>query len=147
MKIRPADASDLQAITRIIAAAYHKYIERIGKPPGPMIDDYANHIRHHTVWVAETKRSVLGLIVLIPEHDHLALDNVAVDPAQHGQGVGRSLMTFAEQEAARRGYTELRLYTHEKMTENLAMYPALGWQETGRSEQAGYQRVFFRKAI
>jgi hypothetical protein len=56
-------------------------------------------------------------------------------------------MTFAEQEAVRRGYNELRLYTHEKMTENLVMYPALGWQETGRGEQAGYQRVFFRKQV
>ena len=147
MEIRPANASDLPAITGIIAAAYQKYVTRIGKPPGPMLDDYATHIRRHTAWVAETQHAIRGLIVLIPEQDHLALDNVAVDPRHHGRGVGRALMTFAEQEAARRGYTELRLYTHEKMTENLTMYPALGWQETSRGEQAGYQRVFFRKPI
>ncbi|HYZ21397.1 MAG TPA: GNAT family N-acetyltransferase, partial [Rhodopila sp.] len=86
-----------------------------------------------------------GLIVLIPKPDHLLLDNIAVDPARHSRGIGRALLRFAESEAARRGYTELRLYTHEKMTENLAMYPALGWQETGRAEQDGYHRVFFRK--
>ena len=56
-------------------------------------------------------------------------------------------MRFAETEASRRGYGELRLYTHATMTENLAMYPALGWQETGRGEQAGYQRVFFSKRV
>jgi len=33
------------------------------------------------------------------------------------------------------------------MTENVAMYLALGWLETGRGEQAGYQRVFFRKPV
>jgi GNAT superfamily N-acetyltransferase len=147
VKIRPANASDLSAMTRIITDAYHKYIDRIGKPPGPMLDDYAARIQNHTAWVAESAGSAIGLIVLVPEQDHLALDNVAVDPAHHGRGVGRALMTFAEQEAARRGYTELRLYTHEKMTENLTMYRALGWQETGRGEQAGYQRVFFRKSI
>jgi hypothetical protein len=56
-------------------------------------------------------------------------------------------MQFAEKEASRRGYGELRLYTHVTMTENIAMYLALGWQETGRGEQAGYQRVFFRKPV
>jgi len=147
MKIRPASASDLSAMTRIIADAYHKYVQRIGKAPGPMLDDYPAHVRRHTAWVVESDAMVLGLIVLLPERDHLMLDNVAVDPAHHGRGVGRALMTFAEQEAVRRGYTELRLYTHEMMTENLAMYPALGWQETGRGEQAGYRRVFFRKPV
>jgi GNAT superfamily N-acetyltransferase len=145
--IRPAAISDLDAMTRIVAEAYTKYIERIGKPPGPMLDDYAAHIRNHAAWVIVSDGAVAGLIVLLPEEDHLLLDNVAVDPARHGRGVGKALMQFAEQEASRRGYSELRLYTHQMMTENLAMYPALGWQETGRGEQAGYQRVFFRKKV
>lgn len=145
--IRPAGMSDRDAITRIVVEAYTKYIGRIGKAPGPMLDDYAAHIRNHTAWVIECEGSVAGLIVLLPEDDHLLLENVAVEPARHGQGIGRTLMQFAEQEASRRGYSEIRLYTHETMTENLAMYPALGWQETGRGEQAGYQRVFFRKRL
>jgi len=147
MNIRPASVSDLPAMTKIVADAYHKYIERIGKAPGPMLDDYLSHVRRGTVWVADHDEEVSGLIVLLPADDHLLLDNVAVSPARHGCGIGRVLMAFAEKEAIRRGYTELRLYTHEKMTENLAMYPALGWKEVGRGEQAGYQRVFFRKPV
>ncbi len=147
MRIRLADVEDLPSVARIIAAAYGKYIERIGKPPGPMLDDYAAHVRARAAWVVENHGAVAGLLVLLPEGDHLLLDNVAVDPEWHGHGLGRALMLFAEQEARRRGYGELRLYTHEKMTENLAMYPALGWQEMGRGQQAGYQRVFFRKAV
>ena len=145
--IRPASVSDLKAITQIVADAYTRYIDRIGKEPGPMLDDYAAHIRNHTAWVIERDAVVAGLIVLLPEDDHLLLDNVAVDPARHGRGIGGALMRFAEAEALRRGYHELRLYTHVMMTENLAMYPAMGWQETGRGAQAGYQRVFFRKEV
>lgn len=145
--IRPAGASDLPAIVRIVSAAYEKYVVRIGKPPGPMLDDYPSHIRAHTAWVIEIAGRVGGIIVLLPKDDHLLLDNVAVDPALQGRGIGRALMAFAEKEAQRRGYRELRLYTHEKMTENLAMYSALGWHETGRGEEAGYRRVFFRKTI
>ena len=147
MNIRPASSSDLPAMKQIVADAYHKYVKTIGKCPGPMLDDYTAHIRGHAAWVAECDGEVAGLIVLLPAEDHLLLDNVAVDPARHGRGLGRALMSFAEQEALRRGYTELRLYTHEKMTENIVMYPALGWHETGRGEQAGYQRVFFRKQV
>ena len=45
--IRPADAADLPAVERIVRAAYTMYIARIGKPPGPMLDDYAALIRAH----------------------------------------------------------------------------------------------------
>jgi ribosomal protein S18 acetylase RimI-like enzyme len=145
MPIRPADAADLPAVERIVRDAYTKYIARIGKPPGPMLDDYAALIRGHQVWVAGTP--VQGAIVLLAEPDHLLLDNVAVDPAAQGTGLGRALIAFAEAEARRRGYTELRLYTHEKMTENIALYRRTGWTETGRGEEKGFARVFFRKAV
>jgi ribosomal protein S18 acetylase RimI-like enzyme len=145
MHIRPANATDLDAVQRIVNAAYVKYVARIGKPPGPMLDDYAALIRSHCVWVAG--EPIAGLIVLIAEPDHLLLDNIAVDPTAQGTGLGRALMHFADTEARRRGYTELRLYTHQTMTENIALYARIGWTETGRSEQNGFARVFFRKAI
>ncbi|MCC6720204.1 MAG: GNAT family N-acetyltransferase [Acetobacteraceae bacterium] len=145
MRIRPADATDTPAVARIVRDAYTMYIARIGKPPGPMLDDYAALIRSHCVWVAGAP--VAGLIVLLPEADHLLLDNIAVDPAAQGTGIGRALMQFADAEAARRGYAELRLYTHLMMTENIALYARTGWTETGRGEQNGFSRVFFRKRL
>lgn len=145
MRIRPADADDLPSVERIVRDAYTKYIARIGKPPGPMLDDYAALIRAHNVWV--TGEPVAGLIVLLPEADHLLLDNIAVDPNAQGTGLGRTLMTFADAEAQRRGYRELRLYTHEMMTENIALYRRTGWTETNRATQNGFARVFFRKAV
>lgn len=145
MQIRPADATDLPAVQRIVNDAYTKYIARIGKPPGPMNDDYAALIRAHQVWVIGAP--IVGAIVLLPEADHLLLDNVAVDPAAQGLGIGRALITFAEAEARRRGFGELRLYTHETMVENIALYARTGWAETGRAEQNGFARVFFRKPL
>jgi GNAT superfamily N-acetyltransferase len=141
--IRPASAADLPDVQRIVHAAYAPYVARIGKPPGPMGDDYRALIRSHAVWVAGDP--VQGVLVLLPAPDHLLLDNVAVDPAAHGRGIGRALIGFAEAEASRRGHGELRLYTHALMTENIALYARTGWQETGRGSQAGFDRVFFRK--
>jgi len=49
--------------------------------------------------------------------------------------------------ARRHGLSQVRLYTNEAMTENLAYYPRRGYAETHRAEQGGFRRVFFSKVI
>jgi ribosomal protein S18 acetylase RimI-like enzyme len=143
--IRPAQPADRAAVEAIVAAAYSVYLERVGKPPGPMLDDYAGLIDAGAISVFETDGAIAALIVLLPKPDHLLLDNVAVRPDRQGQGLGRRLVAFAESEARRLGYSELRLYTHVTMTENIALYTRLGFSETGRGHEAGYDRVFMTK--
>jgi len=55
-EIRKARLCDVSAIQNCVEAAYQHYINRIGKPPGPMLDDYAEVIEHHKVFVAETEK-------------------------------------------------------------------------------------------
>ena len=145
--IRPAAEADLRSIAVVIRDAYTKYIDRIGKPPGPMLDDYDHRVRENSVWVLVDRGQIAAVLVLVANDDHLLLDNVAVGPCNQGKGMGRALTKFAEQEARRRGYREIRLYTHQMMQENIAMYFRLGYEEFGRGEQAGYQRVFLRKGL
>ncbi len=85
--------------------------------------------------------------MLIDKRDHLLLDNIAIAPKYQGRGHGKRLVAFAEQECARRGFAELRLYTNVVMTENVALYTHLGFEETHRGEEAGYSRVYMRKQI
>jgi len=141
--IRQANAADLHAVETIVTRAYTKYLARIGAPPGPMLDDYAARIAAQQAFVIGDP--ITGLIVLIDEPDHLLLDNIAVDPNAQGSGLGRILMDFADTEARRRGFAELRLYTHQTMVENIALYNRLGWRETGRGVSSGLARVFFSK--
>jgi GNAT superfamily N-acetyltransferase len=145
--IRRAVAADVAAIERIVHDAYVKYVARIGKQPGPMLDDYAARVAAGEVFVGVEGDEVAGILVLERASDHLLLDNIAVAPAWQGRGVGRLLLDFADAEARRAGYAELRLYTHVLMHENIALYTRLGWQEHGRGEQAGFQRVFMRKQV
>lgn len=147
VSIRQAGSRDVDAIQACVDAAYRHYIPRIGKPPGPMLDDYASRVKENSAWVAEVGGSVQGVLVLIPADGYLLLDNIAVHPDAQGQGVGRKLLDLADAEAARLGYPELRLYTHVKMTENIELYRYLGWEETGRGAQGGYERVFFRRPV
>jgi GNAT superfamily N-acetyltransferase len=145
--IRPAQAADRAAVETIVRAAYSVHVERIGKPPAPMLDDYERRIAEGQVHLLEIDGVVVAPIVLVPQVDHLLLDNIAVRPLRQGQGLGRRLIAFAEAEACRLGVAELRLYTHEKMTENIALYERLGFAETGRGREAGYDRVFMRKRV
>jgi ribosomal protein S18 acetylase RimI-like enzyme len=146
--IRAASVADVPAIEDIVRAAYCVYLPRMGgKPPGPMLDDYTARVRAGSVSVVEDGRAILGVLVLIPELDCLLLDNVAVAPEAQGRGLGRHLVEHAEAEARRLGLGCLRLYTNVAMVENVALYAALGFEETHRAEQAGYGRVFMRKRL
>jgi GNAT superfamily N-acetyltransferase len=146
-RIHAATAADASVIEQIVEQAYRHYIPRIGKPPGPMLDDYNARVSAGVVWVIEEGAAIAGIIVLLPRPDHLLLDNIAVVPARQGAGLGRRLLAFAEAEAVRRGYREIRLYTHQTMTENHRLYAAIGYEETGRGTEAGYERVFMRKRL
>jgi len=159
--IRPAVAADSPAVTGLAIAAFKRYTERIGRPAMPMTLDYATAIADHKVWLAEAERPpasasgdglplglvLLGFVLLEEQSDALLLDVIAVSPHAQGQGVGGSLLAFVEEQAQARGYSRIVLYTHEKMTENLAYYPRHGYTETHREEQHGHRRVHFAKPV
>jgi GNAT superfamily N-acetyltransferase len=146
-RIRAATAADVPAIVEIVDHAYRHYITRIGKPPGPMLDDYAARVSEGAVWVLEEGAVIAAIIVLLPAPNYLLLDNIAVSPTRQGFGLGRRLLAFAEAEALRRGHREMRLYTHQTMVENQRLYTSIGYEETGRGTEAGYERVFMRKRL
>jgi ribosomal protein S18 acetylase RimI-like enzyme len=147
LTVRPATAADLPGLRAIAAAAYAIYVPRIGREPAPMTADYKSAVARSEVWVALDGEEIAGLLVLVPHPDHLLLENIAVRPAAQGRGIGARLLALAEQEAARLGQREIRLYTNAAMTENLAYYPRHGYTMTHRAEQDGYDRVFFTKPL
>jgi ribosomal protein S18 acetylase RimI-like enzyme len=110
--------------------------------------DYATRLAAGEIWVAADGDSgPVGVLVMRPLATSLLLENVAVSPAQQRQGIGRSLISFAEDHARRLGLDEVTLYTNERMTENLRLYPALGYVEVDRRVEDGFRRVFFRKTL
>jgi ribosomal protein S18 acetylase RimI-like enzyme len=110
-------------VAALVNAAYGHYVERIGILPRPMTDDYAQVITNQQVTVAESHdATIVGVIVLTVDDEGFLVDNVAVDPSYRGKGLGRALLEFAEAEARQAGFDSIYLYTHEKMTENLALY-------------------------
>lgn len=144
---RRATEDDVGGIERLVATAFGKYVERIGKAPAPMVADYTELIGTSRVWVLEDHREIVGVLVTRAESDHLLLDSIAVSPTAQGGGLGARLLARADQDARDQGLPEVRLCTNEMMTENLDYYPRRGYVETGRGVQDGYRRVFFTKRL
>lgn len=112
-----------------------------------MLDDYLALIEAGLVSVIEHDGLVRGILVLIPQHDAMLLDNVAVAPEAQGLGLGRKLLDFAEHAAALSGFRLIRLYTHEAMTENIQLYSRTGYVETHRAEEKGLRRIYMAKPL
>jgi ribosomal protein S18 acetylase RimI-like enzyme len=144
---RAAGVEDASNVAELIDAAYRHYVERIGGPPRPMTDDYAEVIRDRRVTVAEAHGAIVGVIVLTVTDEGFLVDNVAVHPAHRGTGVGRALLELAEAEARRAGFDSIHLYTHEKMTENLELYARIGYVEYDRRPQGAFSLVYLRKQL
>ena len=145
--IRPARTSEDAVVRDVVHAAYRHYIGRIGKLPGPMLDDYAQRIADGQAWVLEDGARIVGVLVLEESPEGFLLDNIAVLPDWQGKGHGRALIEFAESEARRRGWQDIRLYTHAMMTENIAFYRRIGFTETRRVSEKGYDRIYMTKRL
>src|SRR5215472_10450310 len=146
LSVRRAEEVDVAALKAVARKAYRGYVPRIGRKPAPMTADYAQAV-HGITWVAVVDGEIAGLLVLVVRPDHLLLENVAVLPSAQGCGIGARLLALAEEQAQALGRDEIRLYTNEAMTENLAYYPRHGYTETHRAEQDGFRRVFFPKRL
>jgi ribosomal protein S18 acetylase RimI-like enzyme len=112
-----------------------------------MLADFAAAIAAGLVVAIESAGTVAGYMIAWPDSDAYFVDNVAVDPARQGEGLGRRLMDHAVGEARRRHLPAVRLYTNVAMTENLSMYAHLGFVETHRAVENGFHRVYLRLAL
>lgn len=141
---RPGDRADIE---RVVAEAFGPYVARMGRRPAPMDDDYGGRIAAGEVDVLVDAGGVAGVVVLETGRDPAVLETVAVADRVRGRGLGRRLVAHAEAASRAAGCRTLTLYTHEKMTENRAIYPHLGFVETHRARQDGFDRVFFAKSL
>ena len=147
VQLRAASEADVPRLTELAQAAYGHYVEPLGGPPRPMIDDYAAVLRTSRVTVAERGGEIVGLIVFGVSDEGFLVDNVAVEPSHQGSGVGRALLERAEAAARRAGFDSIYLYTHERMTENLALYARIGYAEYDRRLHGDALLVYLRKKL
>ena len=75
--IRRADPGDVNALRAIAAAAYHKYVPRIGWNPAPLTAGYAQPVRNRQAWAAIEDGEIADFAILIARPGYLLPGNVA----------------------------------------------------------------------
>jgi GNAT superfamily N-acetyltransferase len=86
------------------------------------------YLEMHAVWVADRDGVVIGMCALEDRQTRWSLEHVWVDPASHGQGIGRALVLTALDDARRR---------HRGVVELLADPFASGFYEKLGARRAG----------
>lgn len=143
-RIRTAKPADSDKLKNCMEAAYHPYQERMGGMRLPPMDtDYSSEIENYPTWVVDSDGGIVGGLIMIFGDERAVIANIAIDPRFQGQGIGGSLMKFAESKARENSYPEIHLATHALLNENIALYRHLGWRETARDKI----RVLMKKAI
>ncbi|PIE16010.1 MAG: GNAT family N-acetyltransferase [Rhodobacterales bacterium] len=146
--IRLARAEEECAVRRCAEGAFMPYVAAIGQKPAPMTADFHALIAAGCLYVAvQDDTDILGFIVFYRQGASIQLENIAVRPDMAGRGIGKRLIGFCEAEAKRQRAVSVTLYTNAKMTDNLSIYPHLGYQETDRRRENGFDRVFFEKCL
>ncbi|EJN34721.1 acetyltransferase [Pseudomonas sp. GM78] len=146
--IRQAIPDDEVAVRACAEQAYAQYVGVIGRKPAPMLADFRAQIAAGLVYISTGEQDELrGFIVFFPVDQHMFLENVAVSAAGRGKGIGKALVQFCEAQALRLGLGSVHLYTNVKMTDNLSIYPRLGYVEVQRRSEDGFDRVYFEKRL
>jgi GNAT superfamily N-acetyltransferase len=128
-RMRTAAPADVPAIRDLTRRAYARWIPVLGREPLPMTADYDAAVRDHRFDLLVSGERLLALIETRTEARCLLILSLAVDPPLQGQGqgLGPRLLAHAEALAREQHLPRLRLYTHEKMAKNVALYQRLGY--------------------
>lgn len=140
----PGDGAAVLALAR---ESFAPYVERMGKRPAPMDVDYEPLAAAGRMLLAWSGTRLVGMLLTAMRPTALFLDTIAVAPEMQRTGLGARLMSAAEVRARSAGLARIELYTNALMSENLAYYPRLGYEEVGRRVDEGFDRVFFAKQL
>jgi GNAT superfamily N-acetyltransferase len=144
---RAATYADLDAILSLISQSFAPHHDIIGDWPGPRPDALLAATGRGEVILVEADRNLIGLLWTFPDADALIVNLVAVAPAWQRQGIGARLMAIAEALAREKGQGILRLNTAAGLAGNLDFYVHLGFIETDRRVERGFERAFLEKHL
>jgi len=75
------------------------------------------------------------------------LDDYSEVISQHRVFVAEGKAAVSDTNTVILGILVLQQYTHERMTENIAMYMAMGYDELERKRVGSFDRVYMRKLL
>jgi GNAT superfamily N-acetyltransferase len=139
--VRPAEAGDVAAMHAVSAAAGRRFAEvddpriaeRAGDPP-LAAEALAAWVAAGRAWVAVDAGVVTGFLVADVVDGDAHVEEVSVDPAAHGRGLGTALLAAVAEAAAGWGSGAVTLTTFRDVAWNLPFYERRGYVVLGPGE-------------
>ncbi len=139
-RLAPGDPA-LAEVLALIRRAFAFMDGRIDPPSsvhGLTVDGMARIAAEAEVWAIG--EPVLACMVLTPREDALTVGRLAVDEGARRRGHAAALLALAEERARALGLPRLELGTRIELTENQAIYEAMGFREVRRTAHEGFER-------
>lgn len=139
VRIQPATEGDLPTVIAIEASAGKLFrkvnMAAVGDGELPALEQLLPAVRDGRVMVAVEDDGSTSAFVLNSWVDGRAhLDQVSVDPTCAGRGLGRELISAAEQWRRERGSSAMTLTTFADVPWNGPYYRRLGWRDLPAAE-------------
>jgi GNAT superfamily N-acetyltransferase len=130
VRIRIALPAEAEALTRLINLAF--VVERFFIDGDRItIADVEERFRKGSFLAADEDGALAGCVYVEPRGDRAYLGLLSVDPSQQGGGVGRKLMTAAEDHARAQGCGAMDLTIVNLREELPPFYRKCGYAENG----------------
>lgn len=133
--IRTATEADAPAIAALVNAAFaveRAFLDR----DRTTLDEILSLFRKGTFLVVDADGGeLLASMYLEPRGDRTYLGMLSIQPSQQGRGLGRAMMAVAEAQCRARGDVAIDIRIVNLRTELPPFYRALGFVETGRTEE------------
>jgi GNAT superfamily N-acetyltransferase len=136
--VRLAHADDWSAVANLLVELGRGVASRAAEDATHRLQ-FAGHIRQieHVTLVAERKGDLVGVIDTeyhqrLGDHRPQArVNDLVVTERERGGGVGRALLSRAEELARKRGCFRMSLVTAAWREDAMALYESEGWQKYG----------------
>lgn len=140
INIRPAGAEDLPAILALYAQPEIDNGNVLSVNEAARLHAKFSRYPDYTLYVTEAGGRVAGsfALLIMDNLGHLGapsaiVEDVVVDPALHGQGIGQQMMRFAIEKSREKNCYKLMLSSNAKRERAHAFYEALGFERHGFS--------------
>jgi predicted N-acetyltransferase YhbS len=141
-----ADAGEVMTLQRAAFVSEAQIYGSADMPPlTQTLEQVAAELRDSESLGARDGHRLVGAIRYRIDGDLLLIGRIAVAPDQQGEGIGRMLLTAAEE---RSSAAEAELFTGSLSTANIALYERCGYVISERVDEGdGTEQVFLRKRL
>jgi GNAT superfamily N-acetyltransferase len=139
-RVVPCGPERAEEVHRLTQAAFepHRHLD----PPSGAVRETVEVVRGDLARgggaIAALYGDAVGCLRWFVDAGDLHVRRLAVEPSLQGRGIGRLLMAWAEDEAARRGCEGVAVGVRCALMGNLAFYGRLGYSVVGDGRHEGY---------